>query len=176
MFARDEAATIHDAIESVKPLCDEIIIGIDNTSSDDTEKIASEYADVLYKFDWNDSFSDAQNLAMSKCTKEWILIWDAHELMSPEHVEKLRIKMWQVIKDDCPAIGFKLLMEDGAVGMQTRLLKNSRGWEYNGKVHNQLNTSEVDPDGLSMGFRDIVIEHRPTKRTGRSAKRSDTNR
>ena len=163
IFARDEAATIHNAIESVKPLCDEIIIGIDNTSSDDTERIASEHADVLYKFDWNGSFSDARNLAMSKCTKEWIFIWDAHEWMSPEHVEKLRTKMWQVIEDDCPAIGFKLLMEDGAVGMQTRLLKNGIGWEYNGKVHNQLNTSEIDPNGLSMGFRDIVIEHRPTK-------------
>ena len=163
MFARDEAATIREAIESVKPLCDEIIIGIDSSSSDDTEAIAAEYADVLYKFDWNGSFSDARNDSMSKCTKEWFLIWDAHEWMSPEHVEKLRDKMWQVIDDDCPAIGFKLLMEDGAVGMQTRLLKNNIGWKYTGKVHNQLNSSEIDPDGISMGFRDIIIEHRPTK-------------
>ena len=134
MFARDEAATIREAIESVKPLCDEIIIGIDSSSSDDTEAIAAEYADVLYTFDWNGSFSDARNLSMSKCTKEWLLIWDPHEWMSPEHVEKLCDKMWQVIDDECPAIGFKLLMEDGAVGMQTRLLKNRIGWKYDGKV------------------------------------------
>ncbi|MCH7955400.1 MAG: glycosyltransferase [Candidatus Marinimicrobia bacterium] len=163
MFARNEAATIREAIESVRPLCDEIVIGIDSTSSDDTETIAAEYADVIYTFDWNGSFSDARNLAMSKCAKEWLLIWDAHEWMSPEHVEKLRDKMWQVIGDDCPAIGFKLLMEDGAVGMQTRLLKNKIGWKYDGKVHNQLNSGEVDPDGISMGFRDLIIEHRPTK-------------
>ena len=163
MFARNEAATIRESIESVRPLCDEIVIGIDGTSSDDTEIIAAEYADVIYTFDWNGSFSDARNLAMSKCAKEWLLIWDAHEWMSPEHVEKLRDKMWQVIGDDCPAIGFKLLMEDGAVGMQTRLLKNKIGWKYDGTVHNQLNSGEIDPDGLSMGFRDIIIEHRPTK-------------
>jgi len=163
MFARDEEATIREAIESVRPLCDEIVIGIDSSSSDDTETIAAEYADVLYQFDWNGSFSDARNLSLEKCTKEWIFIWDAHEWMSPEHVEKLRDKMWQVVDDDCPAVGFKLLMEDGAVGMQTRLLKNNIGWKYNGKVHNQLNSGEIDPDGISMGFRDIIIEHRPTE-------------
>ena len=163
MFARNEAATIREAIESVRPLCDEIVIGIDSSSSDDTEAIAAEYADLLYKFDWNGSFSDARNRSMSKCTKEWLLMWDAHEWMSPEHVEKLRDKMWQVIGDDCPAIGFKLLMEDGAVGMQTRLLKNKIGWKYDGKVHNQLNSGEIDPNGISMGFRDIIIEHRPTE-------------
>ena len=59
IFARDEAATIREAIESVKPLCDEIIIGIDSSSSDETEAIAAEYADLLYTFDWNGSFSDA---------------------------------------------------------------------------------------------------------------------
>ena len=163
MFARDEAATIREAIESVRPICDEIVIGIDSSSSDDTEVIAAEYADLLYTFDWNGSFSDARNLAMSKCTKEWLLIWDAHEWMSPEHVEKLREKMWQVMENNCPAVGFKLLMEDGAVGMQTRLLKNRIGWNYTGKVHNQLNSGEIDPNGISMGFRDIIIEHRPTK-------------
>ena len=68
MFARDEAATIREAIESVRPLCDEIVIGIDSSSSDDTEAIAAEYSDVLYKFDWNGSFSDARNRSISECT------------------------------------------------------------------------------------------------------------
>jgi len=163
MIVRDEAETLRSAIECVKPLCDEIVIGIDGRSSDESENIASEYADILYNIKWNGSFSDARNQAMSKCTKEWLLIWDAHEFMSAEHVEKLREKMWGVVEESCPAIGFKLVMEDGAVGMQTRLMKNGIGWSYSGKVHNQLNSSEIDPEGNSMGFRDIIVEHRPTK-------------
>ncbi|MCH8929222.1 MAG: glycosyltransferase [Candidatus Marinimicrobia bacterium] len=163
MIVRDEAETLRSAIECVKPFCDEIVIGIDSRSSDESESIASEYADLLYKFKWNGSFSDARNQSISKCTKEWLLIWDAHEFMSAENVEKIREKMWSVVAESCPAIGFKLIMEDGAVGMQTRLMKNGIGWEYSGKVHNQLNSSQIDPKGNSMGFRDIVIEHRPTK-------------
>lgn len=113
MIVRDEADTLRSAIECVKPLCDEIVIGIDSRSSDESESIAAEYADILYKFNWNGSFSDARNESISKCTKEWLLIWDAHEFISAEHIEKIREKMWSVVEESCPAIGFKLIMEDG---------------------------------------------------------------
>lgn len=59
MIVRDEADTLRDAIECVIPLCDEIVIGIDSRSSDKSESIAFEYADILFKFSWNGSFSEA---------------------------------------------------------------------------------------------------------------------
>ena len=46
MFARDEAATIREAIESVRPLCDEIVIGIDITA-----RIRSKRWNVLEPWD-----------------------------------------------------------------------------------------------------------------------------
>ena len=172
MVVRDEAATIEEAIACVLPFCNEVVIGYDRRTTDKSAEIvrdlmakSPEINFIEYEFDWN-GFSAARNFAMKKCNSEWTMIWDAHEYMSPDHVEKIagltERNMWLVIDSDCRSIGFKLMMEDGAVGMQARLLKNGVGWKYLGKVHNQLNTPKIDPDARGMGFRDVIIEHRPT--------------
>ena len=94
MFARDEGETIGKALESAKQFCDEIVIGIDNASKDNTEEIAKEYADTLYHFDWKGSFSEARNLCMSKATHKWIFIMDAHEVIEDKDIEKIIEKLW----------------------------------------------------------------------------------
>lgn len=163
IIARDEGATIRESILSIRSICDEIVIGIDNRSSDETEAIAKELADVVYYFDWNGSFSDARNEAIKRCNNDWVFIWDAHEFIDPEPLAIIKDKLWAVVGDDTTAIGFKLIMEDGAVGMQLRLLNKKFKWKYSGAVHNQLNPSFADKTQTSVGFRDIYIFHRPTK-------------
>ena len=48
--ARDEDATLRESIESIRPLVDEIVIGVDETSKDKTHEIAKELADVYFDF------------------------------------------------------------------------------------------------------------------------------
>ncbi len=162
--ARDEEATIRESIESIRPLVDEIVIGVDLTSKDKTREIAKEIADVFYEFKFEGDFSKMRNQAISHCLHKWVMIWDAHEFFEKDHLDKVINKMWNYISIDTPAIGFKLLMEDGAVGMQLRLLNMSAGWKYIGKVHNNLNTTEADANQRSIGYADVNMYHKPTKK------------
>ncbi len=162
IIAKNEAATLRRAVESVKDYVDEIVIGVDRLSTDDTLVIAHELASVVYEFDFRDSFAGVRNMSMSKCNMEWILILDAHEYLTPDNAEKIN-RIWAMIPDGSTGVGIKLLMENDSSGVQMRFLKNNIGWKWKGAVHNQLNKSEIDQKDINMGFTDFVIEHRPTK-------------
>lgn len=162
IIAKNEAATIRRAIECVKGVADEIVIGVDRTSTDDTLVIAHELGNIVYEFDFNDNFGAVRNYSMGKCNMEWILILDAHEYVTPDNVEKMK-RIWELIPDGSTGIGIKLMMENDSSGVQMRFLKNNVGWRWYGAVHNQLNKSEVDQTDINMGFTDLVIEHLPTK-------------
>ena len=144
--ARDEEATLRESVESIRPLVDEIVIGVDTASKDKTREIAKEIADVFFEFTFENDFSKMRNESLKYCSHSWVMIWDAHEFFEKDHLDKVINKMWHYVPKDTTAIGFKLIMEDGAVGMQLRLLNMSAGWKYIGKVHNNLNTSEADAE------------------------------
>ena len=89
MLAKDEEKTIAKAINSVKSIVDEIIV-VDTGSKDNTKKIAESLGARVYTFAWKDDFSEARNFAKSRCTKDWILVLDADEIIAEKDIKKIK--------------------------------------------------------------------------------------
>ena len=84
MPVKNEAADIERVLKSFRGAADYIVIGVDDKSSDDTEKIAREYADVVFQFEWEKDFSKARNLCIERCRpllreEDWIFMSEGHE-------------------------------------------------------------------------------------------------
>ncbi len=89
MIARDEEERIAEALESVKDLAGELIV-VDTGSKDATMFEARRLGAKVYEIPWNDDFSEARNVALSKATREWILVLDADERLSRDDHETIR--------------------------------------------------------------------------------------
>jgi glycosyltransferase involved in cell wall biosynthesis len=173
MIVLDEAETLQRAIESVLPVVDEIVIGIDDRSSDASEEIARRFTDKVYRFRWQDDFSAARNEMLSRCTGDWVLVLDGHEVVRESCLPLFR-RMLDALPKETEAVGFRLKMdsEDNNVsGLQLRLFRNNGGLRYEGHVHNVI---ECDPQ-KTIGFADIVIDHlRPLRnRQSREKQRNE---
>lgn len=82
--AYNEELKIAEALESVKDFADEIIV-VDNSSTDNTAKIAKKYTKKVYAQKNNPDDIDRQkNFGFSKATKDWTLALDADERVTPE--------------------------------------------------------------------------------------------
>ena len=66
------------------------IVVVDTGSTDDTEKIAQQYTDRVYHFQWKNNFSSARNFAISKSTKTYVMSIDCDECIDYIDVKKLQ--------------------------------------------------------------------------------------
>ncbi|MBN7772600.1 glycosyltransferase [Clostridium aminobutyricum] len=89
MIVKNEEETLARCLNSVQEIVDEIII-VDTGSVDLTKKIASEFTDKIFDFQWIDDFSAARNESFSKAAKEYILWLDADDILLPEDIEKFK--------------------------------------------------------------------------------------
>lgn len=87
MVVKDEGTTLESAIQSVLPIADELVIGVDRTSSDNTAEIAKKYASKgkYFEFDFENNFSQARNQALKRCDSDLIYILDGHEFCPPDN-------------------------------------------------------------------------------------------
>jgi glycosyltransferase involved in cell wall biosynthesis len=171
MIVRDEAETLQRAIESVCPVVDEIVIGIDDRTTDSSEEIARRFSDKVYRFKWRDSFAAARNEMLARCTGEWVLSLDGHEVLRESCVALFR-EMLEHLPEGIEAVGFRVQMqaEDSSVsGIQIRLFRHNGRLRYTGDVHNVIACDEEK----TIGFADIVIDH---LRTARNRERREKQR
>lgn len=88
MIARNEEANLPRTLESVR-WADEIVI-VDSGSSDRTPDIARSFGG---KHIFNREFRghpEQKNVAIDRCTSDWILLLDADEVVSPELGEEIK--------------------------------------------------------------------------------------
>ena len=88
--AFNEEKMLPGCLESVKSLADEIIV-VDNSSTDDTEKIAKKFTNKVFTHK-NDPLSiDIQkNFGFEKATGDWIFSIDADERVTPELAKEIK--------------------------------------------------------------------------------------
>ncbi len=177
MIVKNESSTLERCLNSVKNHVDEIII-VDTGSTDDTRDIAKKYTDKLYDFKWIDDFSKARNFALSKATKEWILILDADEVIAEKDILEINeiiksnnfdaLKLIQRNYSNIPTkIRWQPLIEKipeskGYIGYGEnpiiRVIKNNLGIKYTGAVHEVLDYSIKEND-LRILTTKIPIHH-----------------
>lgn len=83
MITKNEEDYISRCLKSVHGIADEIII-IDAESTDDTQRIATRFADKFHIREWDDDFGEARNysLQMADAAADWILWLDADEVLT----------------------------------------------------------------------------------------------
>jgi hypothetical protein len=90
MTVANEAPTLEAAIRSVAAVVDEIVIGVDAKSQDETAAIAQRYATRTFVFDETSppDFPRMRNRAMELVDTDWALVLDGHEWI--QHADRIR--------------------------------------------------------------------------------------
>ena len=140
IIAKNEEKNIRRCLESLKSYNFEIVV-VDTGSTDDTEKIAQQYTDRVYHFQWKNNFSSARNFAISKSTKTYVMSIDCDECIDYIDVKKLQNLLVERKK------------QVGRIKIRNHLTKNGTGQEntewinrifskelfhYEGCIHEQV--------------------------------------
>ena len=121
MIAKNEEKYLAQCLRSVRPMVDEMIV-VDTGSTDRTKDVARAFGAKLYDFTWEQDFSEARNVSLSKAAGDWIFILDADEVIAPDDYSR-----------------FKALVKttpngSAAFSIETRnytMLANTIGWTAN---------------------------------------------
>lgn len=163
MIVKDGANTIRDALESAMETVDQIIVGVDSRTTDDTREVAADYADVLVDFDWTDHFANARNEIQQHATSDWILVIDADERLTDysraaileAHTTPLEYG-FTFVQENRDLDGNKI---GSHVVQNIRLYPNSPDWKWVNRVHEQM-TYQGDVNCRSiMKLNDIGVVH-----------------
>ena len=84
MIVKNEENYLPNCLNSIKDIVDEIIV-VDTGSTDKTVDIAKSFGAKVYYFPWRNNFSEARNESLKYATKDWILILDADDELSPKN-------------------------------------------------------------------------------------------
>ena len=89
VIAKDAQATLSKCLTSVASLTDEVLVVVDDRSTDDTDRIAKDFGArvVFNKFT---DFSSQRNFAASLVSRRWIFSLDADEVATPELVTAIK--------------------------------------------------------------------------------------
>ena len=88
MIVRDEEKNLAKSLESVKDAVGEIVI-VDTGSKDRSKDIARVFGANVFTCNWNQDFSHARNLSVSKAKCDWIFILDADEVVASRDLDFL---------------------------------------------------------------------------------------
>jgi glycosyltransferase involved in cell wall biosynthesis len=139
LAARDEEEMIEGALRSLR-FCDEIVVIVDDRSTDGTEGIARRHADVVLVEPFTD-FAQIRNAGINAAQGEWILHVDADERITPGLAREIRETLAagpDALAFRGPTINFfwGRRMEHGGWGrmMQERLVRREHAG-FTGRVH-----------------------------------------
>lgn len=128
MIAKNEALGLEKAITSCRNFVDEVIVSVDDASTDRTMEVAKKFADKVITHKWNGSFSEARNNVQKHAKTKWILYLDGHEYV--KDYEGLE----ENLKTDASVIFVKIIMESGFTFYYPRIVRKEIKWQH--KVHN----------------------------------------
>ncbi len=98
VITRNEAHNLHDCLQSVQSLADEVVV-IDSNSTDGTCDIARQFGAVVSQpADWP-GFGPQKQRALDLATCDWVLSLDADERVTPELAQEIQ----QVLMNDAQA-------------------------------------------------------------------------
>lgn len=159
MIAKNEEAWIREALDSVRGLCDELIV-VDTGSTDATAAIAGECGATVVPHPWRDDFSEARNAALQLVKTDWVLMLDADERLVSEDHDKVRSAI-----TDTPMAAYNLRVisvgergDDLSEAMVTRLFRSDPRIRWRNRVHEQIVPSILEA-GMGLDRLDVRLIH-----------------
>jgi glycosyltransferase involved in cell wall biosynthesis len=199
LVLKNEGETILRCLDSLVGIADEIIVGIDSATSDNTAQEVEKFfkfqkgiPHVVYTFTWDNDFSKARNEGMDKATGDYILIMDGHEYfperwynISEGSVIPVRDVVKSIVKktieeqkpDDC----LIQLYQQPFIGetpnnffMQPRIYRNDPKIRFGRAAHNTIKNTNPEK---SIHFPEIILIHDApeSNRTERAKQRVEMN-
>jgi len=143
MIAKDAAYTLGKTLESLKLIADEIIIGIDETTTDTTKELAESFGAITFPIPspLKVGFDKCRNMTIDKAKMDWIFWIDSDETL--ENSEFLL----KYLRPNCYA-GYGIAQHHYAVepaalfktDYPVRLFRNHIGIKFFGMVHEHPET------------------------------------
>jgi len=165
IVAKNEGKGIERALLSGLACADRIIVGVDDSTTDDTEKIARKYTDNVFTFKWNDDFSAMRNDLLKRVETEWTFFIDGHEYISvPPSREILKTNFHD-------AIMCQNKLENGTIVRYPRL--HHSNLRYEDKVHNKLVCNNLNVESDVMIIHDRVGGQSDESTKAREIQRND---
>ena len=138
LITKNEEHNLVRCINSVKTIADEIIL-VDTGSTDNTLNIAKKLGVSIYETKWNNSFSEAKNFALEKCTKDWILVIDADEAL--QQGDDIKLKSF-IQNKEYEALYLNLVNLIGSESINEtpslRIFRNRKDYRFKNKLHEQI--------------------------------------
>lgn len=149
MLVRNAALDLPRAVQSAAAICDEIIIGVDDNTTDDTVAVcrALNATVIPVESPLKTGFDAARNTIMEHATAHWLLWLDSDEILdNPENLRKYLqpspVEALALPQHHFAAEPAGLLKTD----YPARLFRNRKGFRFYGMVH------EHPEKGLNMGL------------------------
>jgi tetratricopeptide (TPR) repeat protein len=169
-IVKNEANTIEQTIEHLRPYVDAVVIGVDTQSSDDTREIVERLADKVVDIHLSEElaakasvdddpewgFSKARNYVASFCDPEsWLLTIDGHERF--QRPELIPSALQGAITAGCDAIEVTMYWEPDSNGIPQTSHKNIKLMapevKYFNSIHNYPKAQNV------LQAHQIIVEH-----------------
>lgn len=153
MIVKNEEAVLRQSLASFHEFVSEIVI-VDTGSTDDTKKIASEFTDKVYDFEWVGNFSEARNFAAKYATGKWIVVVDADECLEKENYLAVESFLKRLTQKEEIFTGeiISFTGEKGSVTVTNkmpRIYRNNGDIAYRGAIHEQLFNSRTGNTAIS---------------------------
>jgi len=167
IICKDEEAVLARCIQSFQTAVDEIVV-VDSGSTDHTLDVAHSFQAKVTAITWQDDFSYARNVALSKCSGDWIIPIDADEYFSEGDADKIRqlIARLKAERPDCDGLMCNMINIDPKTKQKLSQIlhvlafKKTPGMSYVRPIHEQL---KKDGRDLNLLFtNEVSIMHTGT--------------
>lgn len=157
MIVKNEASVLERILKPMSSVADQIII-VDTGSNDATKEIARQFTDEIYDMAWQDDFSAARNFACSHAKMDYWMWLDADDVIDEKNKARL-LDLKRTLDPSADVVMMRYLTGFDQNGNCTfsyyreRLLKTSRNFRWQGRVH-----EAIVPSG-SILYSPIEISH-----------------
>lgn len=162
IIAKDAEATLGKTLKSVSSIANEIIIGIDETTTDETKGVAEKYGAVTFPIPspLKVGFDTVRNMTLEKATCDWILWIDADETF--EQINDFTNRL----RENCYT-GYAIQQHHYAVepaekfhtDKPIRIFRNHIGMQFYGFVHEHPELKYNEGPGKTILVADAAIMH-----------------
>ena len=165
MIVRDAERPLAAALDSARPLADEMIV-VDTGSVDGTRQVAASRGARVCEFAWCDDFSAARNYSLAQATGDWIFWIDADDVVPPESAAELRraidgcpnrdAAFWATIEEASGAAGSAAARVMGHA--HVKLFPRDERFRFRYRIHEQI-APALRAAGLPIRRTSAVIRH-----------------
>lgn len=147
IITKNESANLRHCLQVLSAYPFELVV-VDTGSDDDTVKVAEEYTDRIFFYEWTDDFSAARNYAMGQASFDKIIMVDTDEFLTGIdylQLEKMMtenpMKTGRIFRKNIFTRGDET--EQGTEWI-TRIF-DRRYFHYEGKIHEQVTAENGEP-------------------------------